>query len=397
MTGQVIVVGAGIVGSALAYQLARAGADVTLVDPRPGTGASEGNAGLLVPSYSRPMAHPAMLAEGVRGLLGRGQDITLRFPVTAATAGWLGRFALASRPGRSWRAASRIAALAHRSRWWYEQFAHEENVHFGLSAAGTLAVSRNAKALRNHYRSAVRLAQSGVTAELLDAAAVAELEPHLAGLAGAVRFPGDALLDPARTTEAVRQAAERHGARLHRARVESIRADGVRGVHTDAGPLAADVVVIAAGADSPALARTAGARLAVEAGRGWSVTVPCEPVLHHAVVDLDHHVVLGQRGRLLRLTGGMELGGRPPAEPDTQGLRRAASRLLPHADLGADGTVWQGARPMTPDGLPITRRLRPGLYAATGHGQLGMTLAPATAETTAAAILRDLISRRARA
>ncbi|MFI0418738.1 NAD(P)/FAD-dependent oxidoreductase [Spongiactinospora sp. 9N601] len=456
----VAIIGAGVVGAFAAYYLARAGERVIVLDPEPGGGASAGNAGLLVPSYSRPMAHPRMLAEGVRALLGGSHDITLRRPLRPATLAWLARFALAARPGRAWRAAPRLAAMSARSLRLYTEFADAERLDIGVSDAvgcdrraaerldiglsdavgrdrraaerldigvsdavgrdrraaerldlglrdavgcdrrtaerldiglrdaGLLTVSRDRRMLDAQRRTAERLGRLGVASEVLDPAAVADAEPGLGPVAGAVRFPGDALVDPLDTTLAALTAAERHGAVLVRTAALRLRQvkGRVTGVDTEAGPVTAATVVLAAGTASVRLARSAGVRLPVEPGHGWSLTLPVAgPLLSHAVLDLDAHVVLAQRADRLRLTGGMELGG-PPAPPTPErfaALRRTAAVLLPGADLDEPGDRWHGARPMTPDGLPIIRRARPGLVIATGHGQLGMTLAPATGELIA--------------
>jgi D-amino-acid dehydrogenase len=101
-------------------------------------------------------------------------------------------------------------------------------------------------------------------------------------------------------------------------------------------------------------------------------------------MGIEDHVVVNPGPREVRLTGGMRFGGAPgqaPPPDQLSALRASAERLLPRlADVTLPGEGWMGARPMTASGLPIVRRVSPTTVVATGHGTLGMTLAPATGE-----------------
>ncbi|WP_232665217.1 NAD(P)/FAD-dependent oxidoreductase [Pseudonocardia sp. TRM90224] len=393
----VAVVGAGIVGAAVAYELACAGASVVVLDPVPGRCSSAGNAGLVVPSYSVPMSNPAVLLSGLRALLGGDPSVTLARPLTARTVGWLLRFAWAARPGRAWRDAGTLRGLATRSRALYDEFAAAEGVDLGLRNAGFLHVARDPAVLRSEQRTAKGLARLGVRHEVLDPAAVAGLEPGLdvSGIAGAVRFPDDAALDPERVTAAYTDAAVRHGAQLRRQTVIGVRWSGerVEAVRTEAGWVRASAFVVATGAESATVGRIFGARLPVEPGYGWSLTLPAGgPLLVHALMCADEHVVINAGPDRVRLTGGMQFGGRasdPPPPGAVAALRAAATRVLPAlAEIPDAGTAWRGARPMTPSGIPMLRRAAGNVVVATGHGTLGMTLGPVTGRAVATLLTR---------
>jgi D-amino-acid dehydrogenase len=104
----------------------------------------------------------------------------------------------------------------------------------------------------------------------------------------------------------------------------------------------------------------------------------------------DEHIVVSPGGSAVRVSGGMQFGGRPTSVADPAAiadLRSAAERLLPSLRALPTGTAWHGARPMTPSGLPIVGPLGRNVVAATGHGTLGMTLAPATGRLVEALLM----------
>ncbi|MCW2899028.1 MAG: FAD-dependent oxidoreductase [Streptosporangiaceae bacterium] len=385
----VVVIGSGIVGAFVAQRLARAGASVVVVDPAPGDGASSGNAGMLVPSYCVPMANPAVLADGVRAILGGGSAVALRRPLSPAAPGWLARFVVASRPGRARRDARRLAALAAGAADAYAELADSEGVDIGLRRSGWLYVCRRPRVLAAQVRAASRLADLGIRHEVLDPSGLREREPGLShDLVGGVLYPDDASLDPAVATRAVLDSALRHGARLHRQQVVGVETDGwgsVRAVRTPEGRFTGRTFVLATGAHSRKVGRLFGLRLPVEPGFGCSTTLPASPGLGaptaHALMGADEHIVISPGGSTVRVTGGMQFGGRQTSAADPAAiadLRSAAERLLPSLRALPAGTAWRGARPMTPSGLPIIGPLGRNVVAATGHGTLGMTLAPAT-------------------
>jgi D-amino-acid dehydrogenase len=210
---------------------------------------------------------------------------------------------------------------------------------------------------------------------------------------GGILTPDDGHMDPAAFTRETVARAQRVGATV----VTGAEANGVetggagggvRGVRTTRGVIAADQVVIAAGAWSPFLARELGMRLPIEPAKGYSIDVASPDGLPDLPLCVgEAHVVLTPLGDALRLGSTLELAGwdmrlRPKR---LLHLRRAAARVLGLPDEGPVRRIWRGPRPLTPDGLPVIGRSprHANVVFATGHCMLGLSLGPVTGRLVA--------------
>lgn len=393
------MIGAGIVGSYVAYELAGAGCSVEVIDPLDGPNASSGNAGIIAISYAKPMSNPRTVLTGMKSLVSRGHGVELARPLSAGTIRWLLRFVIASRPRRAQAAAATVYAKARRSVELYDELADREHVDLAFRRTGWLYVARDLKAIRQQQRLADALRGVGVRSRRIAADELAALEPSLGhGHLGAVLYPDDISIDPRHVTATVADAARRHGATFTRERVAAaeLRSGSVRSLRTDTGRrVHADRVVIAGGGDSADVGRLVGVRLPVERAYGWNLVLPTAGQLAlHALMSIEDHVVINSGPRSVRITGGMQFGGAcdaPPTIRQISALRASAEQVLPAiGELAAEGTCWRGARPMTPSGLPIVRRCNLNTFAVTGHGTLGMTLAPQTARDCRDLVLQSL-------
>ena len=392
-TPPVVVVGGGIVGVLTALELRRAGATVTLLERgRIGEGASYGNAGLLVPGDPWPLARPAAVVEGLRALVGRSSALTVRWRAPGVVP-WVGRFLLASRPGAALRTGRLVHALAAESLARYQELLPEPlGAACGLTRRGWLHVHRSPGSLAAGVRQARAAGRLGEAWRLLDGPALAREEPALTGpLAGAILYPGDQGLRsyPLVQACAAQAAAEgvcvRPGAAAWALRVRGGRVTGVVG---DFGELQASHVVVAAGADSATLLRPLGVRLPILSGRGHSLTftaadgVPSRPL--HLV---DSHLVVASALGSVRISGGMDLGiGEARLDPARlAAIWTECQRWLPGLRPAGPVEEWCGRRPVTPDGRPVIGPVRgaPNVLVASGHGMLGVTLAPITARLIA--------------
>jgi D-amino-acid dehydrogenase len=364
---EVVVVGGGAIGVSAAYELARRGARVALLERGElGGGCSSGNAGLVCPSHSHPLATPAALAEGLRSLL--RDDGALSIRPRRSTLTWLARFAAACRAGRAGRATDAIRSLSVASLALHEELAP---LGTGFERRGILSVYESEARFEADRREAAR---SGLRSQVLTPEGARALEPGLRGtLAGAIFFPDEGHVDPQRYVRAVGEAAAKAGADI-RTGVEVRSLDELR----------AKTVVLAAGAWTGTLLRG----LPVTGGKGYHLDFAPRPGDPHLPLLLQ-----GARSALtpldgrLRLAGTLEVAGLDLRRNDARvaGMRRGAERVL-----GPDGgrevvDVWAGLRPCAPDGLPVIGRhaASPGVVIATGHAMKGISLAPVTGRVVA--------------
>jgi D-amino-acid dehydrogenase len=387
----VVVVGGGAIGVTAAYELSKRGVRVTLLErgEELAAGCSAGNAGLVCPSHSLPLATPAALREGVRSLVGSGTAFAVR--PSRRTLPWLARFALACRSERAHRGMRAVRAFSVAS-----LRLHAEHAALGTSfrRTGILSLYSSEDAFADACSEAEA---SELAAEVLPGDTAAELEPALrTGLAGAVLHPDEAHVDPLRYVQALGAAAASEGAELRtRVEVRTVRrrSAGVELV-TGEGVMRPQSVVLAAGAWTAELARGADVHVPLTGGKGYHVELqasPGDPRLplllpewRSAVTPLD--------GRL-RLTGTLEVCGLDSTvrARRVDAVRRAAGRVLRDADGRGPGNVWVGLRPCAPDGLPVIGRPEraPELVIATGHAMKGIALAPATGVAVAALVAGD--------
>ncbi len=384
----IVVVGGGVVGVSSAYYLAKRGLPVTLLEQGEiSAGASYGNAGLVVPSHSIPLAAPGVLSKGLRWMLDPTSPFYVRPRASLSLARWLLRFAASCTEAHVRRAAPVIKGLHYASLDLYRELALTPGLAFGFEERGILEVYRSAHGPGEAHAEAQRLVQAGIEARLLGAGEALAFEPSLApGVTGGLFVPSDAQLVPDRfVKELARHAAEALGVHVRTATaVTGFRRRGrrVSAVRTPAGEVACDAVVLAAGAWSPALAADLGLRVPVEAAKGYSLTGPM-PAGGPArpLMLAEARVAVTPMGDRLRFAGTLELAGvdLSVSPRRVEAIRRAARTYL--KDPGAlDAEPWAGLRPCSPDGLPIVG-LGPGLdnvVLATGHAMIGISTGPVT-------------------
>jgi glycine oxidase len=355
----VIVVGAGVIGTAVAWRCAGRGLSVTLVDPSPGAGATATAAGMLAPVTE-------LHYEG-RDLLRLNLDSAARYPALAA------------------------------------ELAELTGIDIGYRTSGTLAVAWDAADLAALRDLQVFQASLGLTSEMLTGRELRAAEPSLVpGLPGGLLAGADHQVDSRRLHEALTAAASRAGVTTLRARVATITIEGsqapggrVTGVVTDAGDrLAAAHTVLAAGAwsrDIPGLPDELRPPVRPVKGQTVHLRGPATLLAHvvrGSVTGRLVYVVPRADGRVVVGASSEEVGF--DARPRTGAvyeLLRDAQALVPELNETEFVEVSTGFRPGSPDNAPLLGAAGPpGLVLATGHYRNGILLTPATADGIAAIV-----------
>jgi D-amino-acid dehydrogenase len=391
----VVIVGGGVIGLAAALECARRGHRVTVIERDPvRRGASLGNAGMIVPSHFIPLAAPGMVALGLKWMWNPESPFYIRPRWSWDLLTWGLRFWQASTAQRVDRAGPLLRDLQLASRTAFERLAGEAD-DFGLERRGLLVLCKTAATLEEEAHTAARAQGLGIPAQVLDARQTSALEAGLTmNISGAVYYERDCHLDPVRFVAALEQRLRSASVELvYDAAVTGWRREGTRlvAVGTTRGEISADEFVLAGGAWSPELVRELGLRLPMQAGKGYSVTLP-EPVERPRICAIlaEARVAVTPMGGALRFGGTMELAGMDETINPRRiaGIVRAAHEYFPRfaAEHFAGIKPWCGLRPCSPDGLPYLGRTRAAsnLVVATGHAMMGLSLAPVTGEIVAA-------------
>lgn len=398
---QVAVVGAGVVGLACAWELRRRGADVVVLERAGvGGGVSRGNTGWVSPSLTYPLPAPGMVREGLRQLLTGGEAFVLRPSLDPAFVRWLWSFRRNCTSARFDTGIRALLALNRRTLQLFDAY-RDAGVAFEMHTAGLVVAARTPGGLDLYRRTFQRLRELGYeggSIDELDAAALAALEPALdrARVGAGLHARVDRFVRPEQLTAGLAERLRADGVEIHEGcELRTLaRSDGGWALETTSGPVAAQRLVVAAGLPTAPLLRRLGVRVPLMGARGYSVTVAGRGTPpRHALYLAEAKLGLSPFDDGVRVAGGFELGASNDDVSPAAGKRllAAARPYLAGWQPDPDGPVeaWAGLRPATPDGLPLIGAL-PGLddiYLATGHGMLGVTLAPATADLLAPLVL----------
>jgi D-amino-acid dehydrogenase len=398
-----LIVGGGVIGLACGLALQEAGRQVRVLEAgHAGCGSSHGNCGTITPSHALPLAGPGTIGRALRWMATPDAPLYINPRFDPDRWAWLLRFALRCNR-RDWlQAGAAKAAILQASRDTLPAWIARHGLDCEFRPGGTDHVFRDARALAAFEPERQALADMGVASDVIDGADYQRQEPALLdGVVGAVRFAGDASLRPDRfVAELARAFRTAGGTLVENDRVRAIvRSDGGWRVDSVHGTTVARDVLLAAGAWSPQLARLLlpvlrGLGNAMQPGKGYSITytrpstVPARPLVLH-----ERSVCVTTWRDGFRLGSTMEFSGYDTAlnRRRLDALERGAREYLREPVGPAVVEEWFGWRPMTRDDLPIIGAVpgQPGLWLATGHGMLGVSMSVATAELVA-----DLVSGR---
>lgn len=391
----IAVVGAGVVGSAVACALAREGRKVLLLDrAEPGiAGASFGNVAHIAAELVEPLPSPSLLFGFWRELMALDGPLDIPLHRLPAMAPWIARFAAAAYHRE--KNTKPLAPLVRESRATLERWLREIGRAELLRCNGHYEIWSGARAVENAKSQALAMERLGIPTELAprDLVEAASRSRDGAGL----WFPESGhVLDPLEIVRAFATAAVERGTQVYKANVRALEvsSEGLR-VVVEGGattPLHVSAAVVCTGAWSRALLEPLGLRVPMEAARGYHI----EMLQHAALVDApilyaDAKVLVTPLSGRVRASSYMEFAP-PDAPSDPRKPRRLREKVRGLGyECALDGPSWVGPRPVLPDYLPgIGRAPGANVFYAVGHQHIGLTLAAVTGDLVA-----DIVAGRA--
>jgi len=401
---RVLVLGSGVIGTASAYYLARAGFEVVVVDRQSASAmeTSYANAGQVSPGYASPWAAPGVPLKAIKWLLQQHAPLAIKATANIDQYLWMAQMLRNCTASRYAVNKERMVRLSEYSRDCLDELRAETGIAYEGRTLGTTQLFRTQAQLDNAAKDIAVLERSGVPYELLDRAGIARVEPALAKvtekLAGALRLPndqtGDCQLFTTRLVEMAKQLGVefRFGQSIER--LDSV-GDQVNGVWINGQLETADHYVLALGSYAPHLLKPLGIRAPVYPLKGYSLTVPItDPAMAptSTVLDETYKVAITRFDQRIRVGGMAEIAG---FDLSLNPRRRATLEMIT-ADLYPQGgdlsqaSFWTGLRPATPDGTPIVGATPfRNLFLNTGHGTLGWTMACGSGR-----LLADLMAKK---
>ncbi|MEY4567301.1 MAG: hypothetical protein RLY14_2271 [Planctomycetota bacterium] len=391
----IVIVGGGVIGLSVAYYCAQRGYRVTVIERQPQLrdGCSFGNAGMIVPSHFIPLAAPGMVALGLKWMWNPESPFYVKPRLSWDLLDWGWKFWQAGTAKRVAAAAPILRDLNLASRACYEELA-SSGIDCGLQRKGLLMLCKTSHALHEEAATAEQAKKLGVPAEVLDASATARLDPNVTmDIEGSVYFPLDCHLQPELYVKGLEQSiAERGGKLLWNTNVNRWRIENgqLKAIETTAGEIRGDIFVLCAGAWSPETAQQLNLRIPMQAGKGYSLTLPNPRQLPSICsIFVEARMAITPMGQSLRFGGTMELSGvNEKIDPRrVRGIIKSVPKYYPAFQTSDfEGIApWRGLRPCSPDGLPYLGRTKryDNLVVATGHAMMGLSLAPITGRLTA--------------
>ncbi|MBB5350327.1 D-amino-acid dehydrogenase [Haloferula luteola] len=397
---RVCIVGGGVVGLCSAYYALKRGYSVTMVqrEPEGGDNCSMGNAGMIVPSHFVPLAAPGMISKGLRWMMNPESPFFVRPSLDPSLVRWGWLFYRHATERHVAASRELLRDLNLESRRLFLELESEES--FGLVDRGLLMLCKTEKGLEEEAEMAHAAHEIGVEAEVLDAKATAELDPGVTmDVVGSVHFPKDCHLDPSRFMATMLKRVLALGAEIHSGvTIDRVATRGGRVVSVSGGSetFEADEFVIAGGSWTAPLLRLVGIKLPLQAGKGYSLTLPSPPELPRLCsIFTEAKVAITPMGNKLRFGGTMEVGGLDLSVNPSRvhGIVKSVASYFPKFSEDDFRSVepWAGLRPVSPDGVPYLGRLKqlPNLTVASGHAMMGLSLGPVTGRVVADLLAGD--------
>ena len=384
----VLVIGAGVIGSSVAQALQAAGRKVTVIDRGAvGYGCSYGNAGWITPCFAMPLPQPGMFFKSISWLLDPESPLYIKPEASLLLGKWLWHFTKSMTHKKMNRSIEVLAEISKESLKIYDQLSLTQ-ANFGFDKKGLLMVSATSAGLAAAVQEMELMANRGIEGKKLSAEEVIALEPSLKkNIKGGVYFTKEAHAEPLQVVQRIFKDFQNQGGIFEQAEVYDFEFEGtkIKKVLTTQGNYEADLIVLAMGTWSKTLAEKLKSNIPILGGKGYSLIVEnfkAKPT--HPIMIVEKKIAVTPRADSVRVAGTLEL-----VDQDYSITKRRVDAILKGSKEFFDfpeepkiRELWRGLRPCTPDGVPMIgfSKKWSNLFYCTGHQMLGLQSATGSAK-----------------
>ncbi|CCN73369.1 FAD-dependent oxidoreductase [Vibrio nigripulchritudo] len=394
----VIIIGGGVVGLTSAYELLKHGYKVTLLEKEPDValGTSHANGAQLSYSFVDAMSSPGLIKKIPSVLAGQDAALKFQWQLSMDLNIWGARFLYNGLPFNEEKNSEQLFRLSLFSRESMESLRKESDIEFSFRQSGKLVAYQSSQALEEAKHTVERKAQWGYKQSIFTVQECLEKEPALkhigTNLVGGLFSDIDDIGDAEQYCHSILALLRENHAFDAKLGCEVLSilsdADLVTGVETQSEKLLADKIVLAAGHGSGHLLKPLGISLPIYPVQGYSLTFPAvETSPNVSITDIANKFVIGRIGDKVRVAGFADFVTNTPQGTKSRVdelLRTCRARFPDAADYTNVLERWEGSRPCTPSSMPLIDKLKlDNLYANTGHGMYGWTLAAGSARLLA--------------
>lgn len=377
----VVVVGAGIIGTSAGAELARRGAKVCVIDKGAvGKGCSYGNAGWMTPCFAMPLPMPGMLLKSMKWLLNPNSPLYIKPSLSLDLAHWLFHFMKAMNATQAQRAVEALVTLSQHSLSEYEKLS-TQHPEILFEKKGLLMVSRTSAGLESAIEELNYVKDLGVPGKTLNEEELFHMEPALKKpLLGGVYFSNEAMAEPLKVVQAQAEEIKKQGGIiLEQCELQDliIENNQVAKMITSQGEIQAKQVVIATGSWSKSMAQLFRLCIPILGGKGYAmITPPLEHQPKYPIMIVEKKIAITPREKSLRIAGTLELVDQDFSitKRRVENIKKGAREFLDLPENPQIQELWAGLRPCTPDGVPLIgyHKNIKNLCFAVGHQMLGL-------------------------
>jgi D-hydroxyproline dehydrogenase len=384
----ITVLGGGVIGLSVALKMLNSGREVVLIDPEePGSGTSYGNAGTIAEYAVLPVGSPEVIKRLPSLLFDKNSPMAIKRSEILSLVPWLMKFLYQSMPKQAEKNAQSIAKILVNARLRWEDLASQINGSSLLNNNGSIYIYKSKSIYDAGLKDINHRKTLGLNAQMLNPSELNKLEPNINLIeGGAAYFPDCAYMsDPGKMMKLLLNACIEKGCQVIRQTAKNIERtnNGIKVTLDDKSTILSKHLVVSAGAFSKKFAKQAGDNIPLDVERGYHVEYDMnEPLLNRPCCSANGGFYMSPMSGRLRVVGTVELGGVSSkiSMHRVNHLENGASNFFP--SLGKPSRTWLGFRPSIPDSKPVISASRKGndIVYAFGHGHIGLTLAPVTAE-----------------